>query len=557
MSRWALGICIGLLAIGYAWWLLQDGEESGAPLLVSDEESDAATHAGLRGREPPASLPEFEGPSPYAGVDSPRDLLAHLVDDLTAEAAIKRTKRLVGSDATRIRAFLRLLHPDAGTTNGLWPDCLKRPVSEVLLAAGDAAIDVLIQELDDVSGVYRMNIDSLIGAFGARAGRAVPRLLRQLADVPQNPPGDEAASAVYALAGIGPAAKAVLPDVYRWLEEGVSEPVEIAAAHALVRIGGANDETFSRCRVLLREVSWPKQRAALLIEIGRLRERAQPLLPHLLQIMEEGVLDEDSGLSTLGAMGIPDPRLLEYLTKRWRATPDSEWSCVQYGTTLVRLGEPGLSLLLRLARERDLLAVAKLPFAFQVENPSYKRLLRAMQPALTAQDETVRRTGFAALARLNAFPDELLAPVLMQGLRDESSAVRLICARMSGSVDPLPLSLARTLLGRLQDQQEAVELALTCAGVLSRHREQVTQPLFDAVVALHRRHPSRRDVLLQFHAFVGTHTDAVLSVWATAVAAKTVYWRQFVGSLRDLPASALKPYPGARSAVERVKKLPR
>ncbi len=128
---------------------------------------------------------------------------------------------------------------------------------------------------------------------------------------------------------------------------------------------------------------------------------------------------------------------------------------------------------------------------------------------------------------------------------------------MSLYVRRLPASLARVLLGRLEDPKEDIEVALPCARTLNRHERWLTQRLFDAVMALHGRHPKRGEVLLHLNAFVRTHTDVVLKIWADAVEATIVNWLNFAGSLRDLPASALDPYPEARKAVAFIRKLPR
>ena len=259
MTRTAFALVGMLLAVALTWWLLAEEEVPGPVGASEHPKMVREGEAGLAGRDGRAVPADGDAHNPYADVDDVRILARFLGERERTKHARLRLIEWIGSDVHRLRALLRALHPDAG--NGtLGNYYTKHAMTALVLAVGAPALDLLLAELDDANATWRTYMDALIGSFGRRAERAVPRLVRQLNDVPEDPPAGEAASVLYALGAIGPAAEEVLPDIHRWLQEGVTQHVEVASAHALVQIGGPTEDTFERCRQVLQEENWPSQR---------------------------------------------------------------------------------------------------------------------------------------------------------------------------------------------------------------------------------------------------------------------------------------------------------
>jgi len=548
MARIIWGLGLVLIGAGLWYWLRCEDGGTRAPERLEIVEEESAEAAAPADRKRPAPSQNESEPDPFAEIDDPKELVKPLGDYRSAKAAGERLRVLLGSDAERIRAFLRLLHPDTGLGT-LANYATKRAVTAALLAAGDVALDVLLEELDDANATWRTHMDALIGAFGRQAERAVPRLLQQLDEVPEDPPAGEAASVVYALGAIGPAAKELLPDIHGWLNEGATEDVEIAAARALIQIGGPTEETWTHCRELLRAVNWPKQRGAALLQIGLLGEAARPMIPYLLQLIGEGLLDEFSVLNTFGQMGVADAQVLEYVATRFREEEGYEMILGSYGGTLARLGKEGRDLLYRLAKERGSAALAHLPEAFHSMEPSYTRLFAAMEPAFSSPAMETRLAAINSLSGLDKMPDPIRVRVALRGLSDAATQVRLASAWLLVHVKNLPSDAARVLLVHVEDPEETLEIALVCVGALDRFKRWRTERLFNAILALQRKHPRDRELLFRLRVYVPTHAEVVLRLWAEGVASGRLRWRFFVRELRDLPAHILRPYLGARKAV--------
>ena len=536
-------------AAGVLWWLLSEPQGTGSPPSGATELDASGGEVGLLGAPNARSGRKEEDAVPFDGVVDPKDLLPFLGSHTTFEEAGARLRVLLADDAQRIRAFLRLLHPDAGPS-AFANYMVRRTVGDALAAAGDTALDVLLSELDDGNATYRTYLDAFIGRFGTAAGRAVPRLLAQLDSVPEDPPAGEAASVINALGAIGPAAAAVLPDLYRWLQEGVTQDVEVAAAGAMVRIGGATDATWDCCRELLREVNWPRQRKAAMYARAGMGAQAAPMIPVLLDLVQEGVLGDSIVQYAIREMGVADQRVIDYLKAGFREAEGLESALGQYGQTLVRLGPPYVELALELAAERGVRARAYMPLLFNnEESPPWERIQKEMEPAFSAQEPVPRREAYIQLFNHEALPQDLRAYYVLRGLKDEDEKVRASCAWAAAELTAVSQDLAAALRQRIEAKEELLDTGRACLHALAQHERWRDERLWQAAKRLHARHPGDWSVLYQLHHFAAQHPREVLGMLADGVAQGQITWRHFLHVLGQVPTQVLSAYPAAERAL--------
>ena len=265
-------------------------DPASTPLLEETEEDETlAPEAALQGAGASAAKgPAVEEANPFADETDLKTLFDATQPHLLRRAAAwKRIEALLTAQPGRIPELLALLRPGS-LTNDYYVARQCEQIGQLLAKLGRPGLTALLDALDDEDPNYQLRIAACLGPFGERAAPAVPRLVDLMYAADEEPPEKKTALYVDVLGRIGPASKKILPTLHRWLDEGETEVVEIAAARALVRIGGPTKEVFQRAADVIGVGPWHAQRSAIVQELGALGKRAAPMLPELLRLAREG-----------------------------------------------------------------------------------------------------------------------------------------------------------------------------------------------------------------------------------------------------------------------------
>ncbi len=506
-----------LLAAGAGAWLLLGTPDTADVESVGDGGAEATTPPTAvtlkaTGKAPTKTAPAAK--NPYDGVTDWKKLGRGLWLNAERDKAVPRCVELLRGSPEETRKLLRRMHPDAGASQSTGQN-IQRGVAQVLVALGPQHLGLLLEELADENAIYRTRILAVIGTYRAQAARIMPQLLERFRAVEEDPPEGETASYVNAFAWIGPASKAIVPDLERWLDDGATEVVETAAIRALALIEGPTEAVFDRFKELLRADGWQAQRRAVITELTRFKEKAALMVPFLFELADEGVLSESSAVHTAATMGIATPEVLDRAEKSLRATPASYEGLGWAGVSLALLGEPGLKRLLAYVERRGPLARAKLIVTLAVAKFDAGRIYDLTKEALVADDVRVRRQAWIGLGMLEDLSPAKAEPSVLRGLEDEDDTVRRSAVGVAISrIGPTPAVLD-VLMVRIEDEQENAENRIAAvAGLVGRY-DKPPDGLFKAILALAEAHPEKNASYYLWR-WLPTRTQVVLDLWVGA-----------------------------------------
>ncbi len=532
------------LAAGTAVLLLLGGGAEEPDTGAWDEaphEEEATTTAGLTstGAAPTQAPP---AKNPFSDVTDWKVLGRGLWLNAERENAVARAVELLRHKPEEIRKLVRRLHPEAGESEHSGQNIV-RGVTQTLLRLGTGNLDLLLEELDDENAVYRTRVVALIGSFGNAAERLVPALIERFRAIDEDPPAGEVASYVNALRFIGPAASAILPDLEGWLEDGATPDVEVAAIRALHRIAGPTDAVFARYREVLTYDGWPAQRRAVLQELCGLGAKAAPMIPLLLDLVDEGVLDEAAALHTIAYFGVATDEVLARAERGLRALPKDWESLGAYGFALARLGEKGMRLLMRYVDERGLAARALLPVTLKSAGFDHGKIFALTRPALASKDAKVRLGAWRNLSTLERLSPATAETELLQGLRDADREVRRVTASIACARAAPTRALRTALLARVENSEEEPELRVEAASMLAEHETRPSERLYTALLAIHRSSP-HLGVAWQMSPWLAQHPGTVLRLWIETTKNSSVM-RLFWPAMRTLPVAVRRQHADA------------
>jgi len=524
---------LALGAVGAAYLLAGSSPEDLAHETRSGSEGRLGTphEATLGGvhKEPSAELATA---NPYAGVTDWKVLGRGLWLNGERDAAVARAVELLHGKPDEIRALVRRLHPCAGESQHSGRSIL-RGVAQTLVKLGDSALDLLLGELDDENAVYRTRVVALIGSFGGKAERTLPALFERFHAIQEDPPAGETASYLNALRFIGPAAKEVVPDLERWIGEGATLDVEIAAIRALGQIAGPTDAVFESYREVLQAEEWTAQRSTVLEQLGDFGAKAASMIPYLLELVDEGKLSEDRAMATLGRIGVAHEDVLARAERGLRAVPAECELLGLHAYALARLGDEGMRRLMAFVEERGLWARARLPTTLRDAGFDHDRIFDLAAPALGSTDIGLRSTAWMNVTILDRLQPSTAEPAILRDLKHEDKRVReaVVCA--VGHWSGLTHAVARALLAIVEDAEEEMQLRLDVARLLVRRQPQPPERLYNALLAIHRRHPKVKPVYL-LHPWLQIRTAVVLRLWVENLPRpelRHIYW----DFIRQLP----------------------
>lgn len=384
-------LLLAILGVGVAAVILlgqPDEEQPGAAEFVDDDREDAEDPeaALLAGRAEGTEAAKARGPNAFAEETDLKTLFVAAANYKTRLDAWERIAELLREDQANIDALLELLRPGATTLDryvARWCD----KIGQMLAELGRPGLTALLDRLEDKDPHYQLRIAACLAPFGERAAPAVPRLIDLMNAVDEEPREKRTALYVDVLGRIGPPAAKLLPDLHRWLEEGETQAIEIAAAKALIRIGGPTKAVFQRAIDVVAVGPWHAQRAAIATEIGALGRQAEPMIPELLELSRSGedAAVQGTAVNLLGMIGIPDPKVIEQLEQDLTQTTTLDAFSGPWAFALSKLGAPGRAALLRAVEAKAPLSAGYAARHLRTARVPSSQIWRMLEPGLTLE----------------------------------------------------------------------------------------------------------------------------------------------------------------------------
>ena len=377
----------------------------------------------------------------------------------------------------------------------------------------------------------------------------------------RNPPqGYGQTAALEALAALGPAAAAAIPDIVAILNAGDGNQnyyKSQAAVRALARVGGLGE--------LAALLDGPSDNArwSALQATNELGAAALPLLPAMLRLYRTA--DEWRHRQVVGAIRNLGPGAVAALPDLFGALEAAgpwhdKWYTLQalqgFGPALV----PYLPRLIELSRRPEsaelLGSFAALFATFAPGEPAVREALRELLRAAAPGEETdwnlhARQTARqACAAALLTFNDAALLPDLAPLVTDPEAVIRTALVGQLDRLDtPAVLPLIRQLLADAND-----DVRLRAVEVLARRADASDETIAALVRAVEDRTPKVRRAAIDALGKLNVGTDAVLAALSAATedADKKVAERAGV-ALRKLTPKEPKKAPGPAKGKKKPK----
>ncbi|MDE2507918.1 MAG: HEAT repeat domain-containing protein [Planctomycetota bacterium] len=313
-----------------------------------------------------------------------------------------------------------------------------------------AIVPLLMAELQSGDSESWGRAADALGYLGTDAEAATPILMQLWAD-----DTDASASAALALARVGPAGTAAVPEFIKTLRAPARRDRRSIAVWALARFGPAARAAVPLLVQLAGDDDYSLSRDAILAigKIGPAAKSAAPALVALLRKHEEQASDVADVLGGIGAVILPDLR---------RALGD-EYAAVRKAAVLA-LGVIGKEaaaalpdLILRLkdadsgVRNGAVLALARIDAGGAVAPPHLKAML-------DDKDVEVRRSAVFALGRTGR-DAQSTSEALVKSLQDSDSCVREFAVNALGRLGKRARSTLPRLEAALQDRNYYVRVA--------------------------------------------------------------------------------------------------
>lgn len=523
--------------LGAVALLGDDGGDAPAPLPLLDpgEEPTAAAEAALRGNDLGAggTAAPAEG-NPLADESDLGTLLAAAQDYRTHAHALDRLEQLLAAQPDRIPALLELLRPD-GSEADFYAARLCEPIGGILAKLGRAGLEALRDALEDGDPHYQLRIAACLGPFGEHAAPAVPRLVDLMYAADEDPPEKRTALYVDVLGRIGSAAKEILPTLHRWLDEGETQVVEVAAARALVRIGGPTEAVFDRAADVIAVGPWHAQRRAIVQELGALGPRAAPLLPQLLRLAREGEdpTVQGAAVNLIGWIGVPDPDAIAQLEGDLTTTTNLEAFRGPWAFALSKLGPAGRAALLRAVEAHAPLSAGYATRHLLASGLGSGRIWALLEPGIRLPLPEAQRvemidaltTFFGSEAKVPAAAAVRLMPTFVAH-RDDAWTRRsgLGFAHHVDRRTPAWCAMLQTLLRdtRISEYDPTIrpQIARVLIATSAADRARTLEGI-QRLIADDPSDGSHYDLLMPF---VPTHPQPVVRSWRAGVQAGAVDW---------------------------------
>ncbi|MDJ0973035.1 MAG: hypothetical protein QNJ98_01070 [Planctomycetota bacterium] len=526
------------IAAGVVVYLGQDEgvDPASTPLLEETDEDEALDpEAALQGAGAGAAQgPAPEEDNPFADETDVRVLLVATLDYRTTKAAWARLEALLRDDPERVAELLALLRPGT-VANDFYIARQCEQIGQLLAKLGRTGLTALLDALEDDDPHYLLRIAACLGPFGERAAPAVPRLIDLMYAAGEEPPEKMTALYVDVLGRIGPASKKILPTLHRWLDEGETEVVEIAAARALVRIGGPTKEVFQRAADVMAVGPWQGQRRVIAQELGAMGKRAAPMLPELLRLAREGEDGSVQGtaVNLIGMIGVPDPDAIAQLEQDLTKTTSLEAFGGPWGFALSKLGPPGRAALVRAVEAHAPLSAGYATRHLLAGGLGSKRIWSLLEPGIVLpQPEAERVEMMGALSyffenggKVPAAAAVRLMPTFM-AYKDDT------WTRRSGlsfayHVDRHTQAWCDMLQALLRDSgisEYDHHIRSEIAGVLTRSTKADRAKTLEGIQQLIGDDPSDGSHYHLLIPFVPTHPQPVVRTWRTGVEQGAVGW---------------------------------
>lgn len=379
----------------------------------------------------------------------------------------------------------------------------------------------------------------------------------------RNPPqGYGQTAALEALAALGPAAAAAIPDIVAILNTGGGDQAYYtytSAAKTLARVGGLDE--------LAALLDGPSDNARwyALHSTHELGAAALPLLPAMLRLYHRTedewrrgqVVGAIRNLGPGAAAALPDLFGALEAAGPWHAKSNTLQALQGFGPALV----PYLPRLIELSRRPEsaelLGSFAALFATFAPGEPAVREALRELLRAAAPGEETdwnlhhARQTARqACAAALLTFNDAALLPDLAPLVTDPEAVIRTALVGQLDRLDtPAVLPLIRQLLADAND-----DVRLRAVEVLARRADASDETIAALVRAVEDRTPKVRRAAIDALGKLNVGTDAVLAALSAATedADKKVAERAGV-ALRKLTPKEPKKAPGPAKGKKKPK----
>lgn len=531
-SRWlvlALVLGVGIGAVLAFTTGPSSDDHAEIPLLDEPpEETPGDIEAGLAGRQDaPESLSSTT--NPFANETDLAVLLQKAYWFKTRKDARARLLELLRSDPEEVERLLDLIRPENDPPIRRYGHQLET-VGALLAELGTPALRAIQRRLDEKDTVYQMRMAAVLAPFGEAAGPAVPRLVELMRALPEDPPDRNTAFYVTVLGRIGKPASVILDDLDRWLDEGLTQTVEIAAAPALVRIGGPTERVFKRALDVIGTEAWTRQRQLIAAEIARLGKKAAPMIEGLLALasFEDSSNVAGTAVNLLGQIGVPDERVIAKLEKDLTTCYDEVAFSGSWGFALSRLGPKGREALLRAVDKHGPLAAGHAAGYLRAAGVSHHEIWRRFEPAMMGTPEKSTWPLWRALNRYTEAEVPVPTDAALQFgpamLRSSSRPERNAAFVMMVYVDKRNSEWQGTMQELLAEEQIHPQTRFDIAEVLVGTKGANTRKTLEGVRALIATIPDNRPAYSLLRHFAQEHPRPVLEQWRQGVAQDTVTW---------------------------------